>query len=133
MSKKNDKSKNSSGKKQSKKEAKKEKKVSKKTNPKPMKPQFVWPKDELAMKKDPVASETTCENTLHPEEAGFASFEEPKLDGTETPFVFTSHISVGTSANIDDIKNKATGLVEKAQNDIKKAWKFFVRKMKGLA
>lgn len=133
MSKKNDKSKNSGAKKQSKKEAKKEKKVSKKANPKPMKPQFVWPKDEPAMKKDPVASEETCENGLHPEEAGFASFEEPKLNGNETPFVFRSHISVNTSASLDDIKNKTAGLVEKTQNDIKKMWKFFVRKMKGLA
>lgn len=133
MSKKKDNSKKSGGKKQAKKEVKKEKKSAKKAEPKQMKPQFVWPKDEPAMKKDPVVSEEAKEETLHPEEAGFASFEEPKLNGTETPFIFTSHVSVSTSANFDHVKEKAANFAEKTQNDIKKMWKTFIRKMKGLA
>ena len=128
MSKKNDKSKKGSENKKSKKEVKKEKKISKNTASKPMKPQFVWPKDTPAMKKE----HTKLENTLHPEEAGFASFEEPKLDGTEMPFIFANNVPVETSTDFDDIKNRTHSWVKKIQDNIKKAYKFFVRKMKGL-
>jgi hypothetical protein len=135
MSKKKDNSKKVNGKKHAKKEVKKHEKNTPKTaQSKPMKPQFVWPKEHEVKDNKPCnVSEEKKEETLMPEEAGFASFEEPKLNGDETPFIFTSHVSVGTSANFDEIKSKTSEIVEKTKKDIKGMWKTFIRRMKGLA
>ena len=50
------------------------------------------------------------------------AFKEPALDGTETPFIFTSHASFPSSVN-DQITDAVTQFVHKAKHSICKSYR----------